>query len=258
MSTGARARAGAGVVALAQRYGLDGRAPRRLEALLDLLVGDPAAPTAVRDPLRALDDHLADALVALDFEAVRAAATIADLGSGAGVPGIPLAIARPEAAFFLVESSARKCAFLWRAVDACRISNATVVQARAESWSEGLRECDLVIARAVAPLPVVVEYAAPLLRIGGSLLAWRGRRDLPEEAASARAAAELGLQASEPERVHPYPDAEHRYLHLMLKVKETPSGFPRRAGVARKRPLGAMRAPPAGISHAQPDSDRDA
>jgi 16S rRNA (guanine527-N7)-methyltransferase len=238
---GAAGQTQAGVAALARRYGLYEAAVVQLETLLGLLIGDPRAPTAVRDPLRALDDHLADALVALDLDRVRAAPVVADLGSGVGVPGLPLAIALPATHFFLVESGARKCAFLRRAVAACGIANGEVVHARAESWTAGLGRCDLVTARALAPLPVVVEYAAPLLRNGGSLLVWRGRRELEAEAAGARAAAELGLEPGDPMPVHPYAGAEHRYLHLMLKVKDTPPGFPRREGMASKRPLGVPR-----------------
>jgi 16S rRNA (guanine527-N7)-methyltransferase len=103
-----------------------------------------------------------------------------------------------------------------------------------------------------------MEYAAPLLRIGGSLVVWRGRRDPEAEAAGARAASELGLEVREPESVDPYPGAEHRYLHLVLKVKETPCGFPRREGVARKRPLGAVRGGSASGARPGIDScDRD-
>jgi 16S rRNA (guanine527-N7)-methyltransferase len=85
---------------------------------------------------------------------------------------------------------------------------------------------------------VVAEYAAPLLRVGGRLVAWRGRRDPADEAAGARAALQLGLEAREPVAVRPYPAAEHRHLHVMVKTGETPAKFPRRPGVARKRPLG--------------------
>ena len=84
------------VGALAASYGLTAPAPQRLEALLALLTEDQLAPTTI-DAAHALDDHLADSLVALELEPVRAATTIADLGSGAGLPGLPLAIALPEA-----------------------------------------------------------------------------------------------------------------------------------------------------------------
>jgi 16S rRNA (guanine527-N7)-methyltransferase len=86
---------------------------------------------------------------------------------------------------------------------------------------------------------VVVEYAAPLLEVGGTLVAWRGQRDPDEEHAAARAAAEVGLETGEILRVQPYPTAKNRYLHLMSKVMDTPPGFPRRPGMATKRPLGS-------------------
>lgn len=229
--------------ALLERYRLPGAAGRQLRVLLRLLTGDPAAPTAVHDPARVIDDHFADSLVALDLDPVRSASTIADLGAGAGLPGLPLAIALPGTNVSLVESSARKCEFLERAVFECGLHNADVVNARAEAWPEGLRSFDLVTARALAPLDVVVEYAAPLLRLGGALVAWRGRRERDAEGAAARAAAEIGLEPGGIRAVRPYPEAQHRHLHLMSKVMETPAGYPRRPGIAMKRPLGAQRRP---------------
>jgi 16S rRNA (guanine527-N7)-methyltransferase len=225
--------------ALTERYGLPEPAQRQLQSLLDCVATDPVAPTAVTDPAGIVRDHLADSLVALELSQVRAAGTIADLGSGAGFPGLPLAIALPGAQVSLVESNGRKCAFITRAAEACAVANATVVHARAEEWDTGLGACDLVAARALAPLAVVAEYAAPLLRLGGTLVAWRGRRDRDDEESGSRAAAELGLEPAPPVRVEPYPGALHRHLHAMLKVADTPDRFPRRAGMARKRPLGS-------------------
>jgi 16S rRNA (guanine527-N7)-methyltransferase len=227
------------VAALAERYRLPGRAVTQLLAFHRLLVEDPLAPTAIRDPLKAVDDHLADSLVGLEFEPIRAAGKLADLGSGAGVPGLPLAIALPQTRVALVESASRRSAFLERAVATTGVTNAVVVNARAETWPEGLAAFDVVTARALAPLSVVVEYAAPLLVVGGVLIAWRGRRNPRDEEAAARAAAQLGLEPNEIRHMQPFPAAHHRYLHLMSKVMETPSGFPRRAGMALKRPLGA-------------------
>jgi 16S rRNA (guanine527-N7)-methyltransferase len=224
--------------ALAKRYCLDGDAIARLARLLELVASDPHAPTTVRDPRRAVDVHLADSLVALELEPVRAASQIADLGAGAGFPGLPLAIALPHADVALIESNGRKCAFLERAIEAAGVANARPVDARAEEWSDGIGRCDLVTARALAAPAVIAEYAAPLLRIGGVVVAWRGRREPDAEGAGALAAAELGLRVEEPVRVRPYAGAEHRYLHLMTKQTETPPRFPRRAGMALKRPLG--------------------
>ncbi|MGZ4196385.1 MAG: 16S rRNA (guanine(527)-N(7))-methyltransferase RsmG [Solirubrobacteraceae bacterium] len=226
------------MAALAERYGLPAPAPRQLEALLGVLTEDPLAPTTI-DAAHAVDDHLADSLVALELEEVRAATTIADLGSGAGLPGLPLAITLPTATVHLVESSTRKCEFLRRAVRTCDLANAEVVHARIEEWRASV---DLVTARALAPLEVVIEYAAPLLRIGGTLVAWRGHRDPEAEAAAAKAAEILGIDVGEIRPVRPYPEARNRHLHLMSKVMETPSGFPRRPGIAMKRPLGSAQA----------------
>jgi 16S rRNA (guanine527-N7)-methyltransferase len=225
--------------AVARTYGLSENQGRQLEALLEYVATDAAAPTTVTDRVGILRDHLADSLVALTLPAVRSATTIADLGAGAGFPGLPLAIALPSARVSLVESNRRKCAFMAQAIEAAGIENAQAVPARAESWGAAGETCELVTARALAPLPVVAEYAAPLLAEGGALVAWRGRRDPEDEAAGARAAAELGLEVAEPVRVEPYPGALHRHLHVMVKVAPTPSRFPRRPGMARKRPLGA-------------------
>ena len=227
------------IAALADRYDLPSRGAASLGALLEHLVEDPFAPTSVVEPSQAIDDHLADSLVALEVEQVRSAAMLADLGAGAGFPGLPLAIALPHASVALVDSNARKCAFIERVAVACGIDNTSVVRVRAEAWPEGLGRFDLITARALAPLGVVAEYAAPLLRPGGALLVWRGRRDHEDEAVGVRAASVLGLEAGEPRPVHPYAGAQHRHLHLMLKVRPTPAGFPRRPGMARKRPIGA-------------------
>jgi len=238
---------------LGARFGLSADQLGLLEAFGAALAWDEAAPTTVREPLRVRDDHLADALVALELPVLKHATLpggpplIADLGSGAGVPGIPLAIARPRASVFLIEGNGRKCEFLAGVVAGLPLPNVEVVNARAETWTAGVGACDVVTARALAPLGVVAEYAAPLLKLGGSLVAWRGRRDEEAEAEALRAAAILGLEASEPVRVEPYARAEHRYLHVLTKIAETPSRFPRRDGVARKRPLGRARhsSPPA-------------
>lgn len=224
---------------LVKRWPMPSSAPAQFERLLSLVSVDASAPTTVRQPERVLEDHLADSLVALDLHEVPwREAEIADLGAGAGFPGLPLAIALPSSHFSLVESNTRKCQFLTRAANSCDVENATVVRERAELWRDGLQRCDVVVARALAALPVVAEYAAPLLRVGGVLVAWRGRRDPAEEAAAARAAEILGLRPSAPIAVKPYPASEHRHLHVLTKLTETPAKFPRRPGVARKHPLG--------------------
>jgi 16S rRNA (guanine527-N7)-methyltransferase len=230
----------AGLRELGARFGLGDRGGQALRTLLLLLNTDPLAPTAVREPHEGLGVHLADSLVALELAPVRAAGTIADIGSGAGLPALPLAIALPAAVVTAVESNARKCAFIGRAASACGLRNVEVRAVRAESFPPPAGGFDLVTARALAELDVVAEYAAPLLRLGGSLIAWRGRRDAEAEAAAARACALLGLEVAEVRAVKPYRGSEHRHLHVIRKLAPTPRRFPRRPGIARKRPLGSI------------------
>jgi 16S rRNA (guanine527-N7)-methyltransferase len=150
-----------------------------------------------------------------------------------------LAIALPDARIALVESVSRKCAFLRGAVAELGIGNADVVQARAEAWPEGLEAHDLVTARALASLPVLVEYAAPLLEVGGHLVAWKGKPEPSEDADGRAAAATLGMSAPESVEVAPLTRALSRRLYVSSKVMSTPAGYPRRPGMARKRPLRA-------------------
>jgi 16S rRNA (guanine527-N7)-methyltransferase len=223
---------------LADRFALDAHQLAQLAALLAELENDGRAPTGVREYQRALEAHIADSLVALELDELRGARSLADLGSGAGMPGAALAVAQPRCEVRLVESQARRCAFLEALIRAANITNATVVCARVEDWAGGLAAHDAVSARALAPQPVVLEYAAPLLRVGGALVDWRGRRERDEERAAGRAAERLGLELAEVRRVVPYPQARDLHLHVFMKVAETPAGFPRRPGMARKRPLG--------------------
>jgi 16S rRNA (guanine527-N7)-methyltransferase len=224
---------------LAAQYDLPLLAAPALHRLLALLHDDPTAPTAVREPSVAVDAHVADALVALQLAPVRGARRIADIGSGAGFPGLVLAAALPAAEVVLVEANRRKCDFLARAVEQMGLSNVVVVAERAETWTDGRGTRDLVTARALAPLSVLVEYAAPLLAKDGALVAWKGRRDAVEEADGAAAAAATGLELASVLPVQPWNGAEHLHLYLYLKVGQTSNRYPRRPGMASKRPLRA-------------------
>ena len=222
---------------LGRRYGIPPAGLAALDSILRLQAEDPAAFTTVVEPSQAVDRHVADSLVAVDLPAVRHARRIADLGSGAGWPGLALAAALPDAQVALVESAIRHCRYLERAVAAGRLENAEVVHARAEEWVDGIGTNDVVTARALAALPVLCEYAAPLLADEGVLVAWKGAVGEDEAADGAAAAAQLGLEPVEVVAVDPYPAAERHTLHVFRKVAPTPERFPRRAGMAVKRPL---------------------
>jgi 16S rRNA (guanine527-N7)-methyltransferase len=217
------------------RHQLPAGAVSALAALLDGLATDAAAPTTVRSPARAVDVHLADSLIALDLAPVRQARLMVDIGAGAGFPGLALAVALPDTTVRLVESVAKKCAFMTRTAVRAGIRNAAAVHARAEALGAESPQADLVTARAVGRLALVAEYAAPMLAVGGHLVAWTGRRDPDQEVEAARVAPELGLELIEIRPVTPYPAARHRHLHVYRKSSPTSDRFPRRPGIARKR-----------------------
>jgi 16S rRNA (guanine527-N7)-methyltransferase len=215
------------------------------EPLLAALAAEPDPPTTVADPEAALEVHVADSLSGLEVSELAGARRIADIGAGAGFPGLVLAIALPRAEVDLVESSGRKTAVIDRLIQATELGNARSITARAEDYARtpaalgGGREAyDAVTARAVGPLALLVEYAAPLLRMDGVLVAWKGARDPVEEAAGAAAGERMGMAVKEVLPVQPYPASENRHLHVLRKITPTPPEFPRRAGMARKRPLG--------------------
>jgi 16S rRNA (guanine527-N7)-methyltransferase len=217
---------------------------RAVERLLAALAAEPDPHTTVSDPEAALEVHVADSLSGLLVPELASARRIADIGAGAGFPGLVLAIAIPQAQVDLIESASRKTAVSTRLAHAAEISNARSITTRAEDYARvpapvgGGREAyDVVTARAVGPLALLVEYASPLLRRDGVLVAWKGARDDAEEAAGKEAAAKAGMAVEAILPVSPYPGSENRHLHTFRKIVPTPEGLPRRAGMARKRPL---------------------
>ena len=212
-----------------------------LGRILDLLASDPRSLTSVRDPGRAWEVHVADSLAGLEVAELAAASAIADLGAGAGFPGLVLAAALPAARVDLVESVGRKTDFIRAAIAAGPIANAAAIHARSEGWARepppaGGREAyDAVAARAVGRLATVAELASPLLREGGVLVAWKGRRDRDEEAELGAAAGKLAMAPDRVLPVSPYPSSRNRHLHVIRKVAPTPADLPRRPGRASKR-----------------------
>jgi 16S rRNA (guanine527-N7)-methyltransferase len=199
----------------------------RLERWLEALAAEPGL-TAVRDPTEARRVHVDDALAAAAF--VRDGPVV-DVGSGGGSPGIPLAAARPELHVDLLEAQRRKCAFL--AAVAADFPNVAVVCARAEEHAggDGREAYGTALAQALAPPPVALEWCLPLVRVGGRVILLAGEVDLePAEVAAA------AVGGGAPEAVA-LPGGTRRSLLLVAKVRQTPERFPRRPGVARKRPL---------------------
>jgi 16S rRNA (guanine527-N7)-methyltransferase len=227
------------LLGLVGRYGVDVGGTDRLAALLAALAVEPSPPTTVSDPREAADVHVADSLSGLEADPIRSARRVADIGAGAGFPGLVLAAVGVGTHVDLVESTRKKCEVIERLAAAADITNASTVPERAEEWAAagGSEAYDVVTARALAALPVLLEYAAPLLRVDGHLVAWKGAHD-PAEARSAVLAAELlGLEAAERIAIRPFKGSRERNLYVYRKVEATPDRFPRRAGMATKRPL---------------------
>ncbi|HEX5713036.1 MAG TPA: 16S rRNA (guanine(527)-N(7))-methyltransferase RsmG [Solirubrobacterales bacterium] len=218
---------------------LDPRGRAAMERVLELLAAERASVSSVVDE-RAWQVHVADSLTGLQVEELRGAERIADIGAGAGFPGLALAAALPGSQVDLVESVGRKCDFMNAAIQAAGLANARVLNLRSEDLAkgEGRGAYDVVSARAVGRLSTLAELASPLLKPNGLLVAWKGKRDREEEAELERAAAELAMTPSGILDVGGEAGSKHRHLHLIRKTAETPPGLPRKAGLAKKRPKG--------------------
>jgi 16S rRNA (guanine527-N7)-methyltransferase len=193
----------------------------RVERWLEQLLSRPGL-TSIRDPVEARKVHVDDPLAAADL---LGAGPVVDVGSGGGSPGIPLAAARPDLEFHLLESTRKKCSFL-REV-ASDFPNAEVVCARAEEHAAGSGRdfYGTAVARALAPPSVAAEWCLPLVAVGGTAILFVG--PTADDDAVARAAAKLGSE--EPRKIGGF--------IVLSKISPTPAGFPRRPGMARKRPL---------------------
>ncbi len=218
---------------------LDARARAALEKVLALLAEERASVSSVVDE-RAWKVHVADSLTGLEVAELKAAGRVADVGAGAGFPGLALAVALPNAQIDLIESVGRKCAFMQRAVEAAEIANATVLNARSEDLAagEGRESYDIVTARAVGRLSTLAELASPLLKPNGLLIAWKGKRDEGEEQQLARASESLAMRPESILDVGDRAGSQHRHLHVIKKIGPTPPDLPRRPGIAKKRPRG--------------------
>jgi 16S rRNA (guanine527-N7)-methyltransferase len=217
-----------------------GQAQRRsLEIVLELLARERASVSSVVDE-RAWKVHVEDSLTGLEVPELRDARRIADVGAGAGFPGLVLAVALPEASVDLIESVSRKTAFIAAAAEAAGIVNALALTTRAEDVArgEGRETYDVVTARAVGRLSTLAELASPLLREDGVLVAWKGRRDEEEEEQMRRASEALAMAPERILDVGHRAGSEHRHLHVIRKSGTTPSNLPRKSGLAKKRPQG--------------------
>ena len=188
-------------------------------------------------------EHVLDSMSCLLFSRIENASDVADVGSGGGLPGIPLAMTMPDVRFTLLESTGKKAAFLQHAVEKLGVSNVDVVNERAEVVGQDpiLRATqDVSTVRAVAKLSVLAEYCLPLLKVGGHVISMKGPVSEQEYEEGERAARLLGgiVLQTIPIPILDKLEQKTRQLIVFKKVEETPSVYPRRAGTPTKKPLG--------------------
>ena len=191
-----------------------------LERWLEELLATPGI-TAIRDADEARRMLVADALRASDLVSSARPGAVIDVGSGGGSPGLPLAVAIPDRDFVLLDSQRRRCDFLRGVTGSLR--NVEVVWGRAESQPTDVFA--VALAKALAKPPVAAELCLPLVRPGGIAILWTGEGANLEGASTAA------------ERVGGVVESEEDGLLVLRKIRATPKGFPRRPGVAKKRPL---------------------
>ncbi len=225
--------------------GLDRAQLRLFGSYVDLLAGyELANVIGTRDRDQIILEHLVDSLGCLANKGIQWHGCLIDVGSGGGLPGIPLSVALPNIRVTLLEATEKKVRFLEYAKAKFKLENLEVLHARAEDAGRASRyrdAFDLAASRALAALPVVLEYCAPLVRTGGQVIAMKGRLQEEELSQGVAAAHELGAELSEIIAVdyHAQLTQKERQLVVFDKVSTTPATIPRRVGLARKRPLGA-------------------
>lgn len=216
---------------------------RLIQYIFMLSAYEAANVVGTRDPGALLELHIADSLSCLLHPGLSEAYEIVDVGSGAGLPGLALGISLPGAKVTLVESTGKKTAFMRGAAESLGISEANILSARAEEvgWDPDFRErFDVATARALASMPVLVEYCLPLVKVGGLVVAMKGKPSREELDLGSRAAEMLGGRLENVIEVPPLPDTEarDRCLVVIRKEAETSKKYPRRVGLPRQQPLG--------------------
>ena len=185
-------------------------------------------------------NHFIDSLSCAQVFNPNNALKVIDVGCGAGFPGIPLRIVFPRIELTLTDSVRKKTDFCAHILSVLEINDVAVLTTRAEELGQNSihrEQFDYALARAVAPLPILIEYLIPLVKVGGYAIAQKGRDALQEIQVATHALSELGVEISAVCKVEiPGTDVE-RNLVVMKKVKTTPAKYPRRAGIPAKRPL---------------------
>jgi 16S rRNA (guanine527-N7)-methyltransferase len=223
---------------------LDGGRRERLKEFAHLLASyDRANVIGTKDVGQILIAHVLDSLSCFLYRPLFHAGRIADVGSGGGLPGIPIKIMKPDLSTTLVESTGKKARFLGSVVDALSLGGTEVANVRIEDLARTQAHrgaYDIATSRAVARLSVVAEYCAPLLKVGGIAISMKSRMEPDELSEGSKAVEVLGAKIAEIIRVPMLPEIgdKERNLVIIEKLRETAAQYPRRAGTPAKKPLG--------------------
>ena len=196
--------------------------------------------TALTAPEDVAVKHIIDSLTAYDAALFDGARTLIDVGTGAGLPGIPIAVYAPHLTVTLLDSLNKRVRFLTEVTAAMGLQNVRCIHARAEEaarTAEHRAAYDIVVSRAVARLPVLLEYTLPFVRVGGTLLALKGRAYAEEQKEARRAAEVLGGGRITARPVHLPGLDDVRAILTVTKERQTPAAYPRGGGAPPRRPL---------------------
>ncbi len=219
-----------------KEHNIDSSLSDKFEKYFELLVewNEKFNLTSITQKDEVEQKHFVDSLLGLDF--INSGDKVCDIGSGAGFPSIPLAIVKPDCNFTLVDSLAKRVGFLNEVVDQLALSNCTCLHSRAEDFAANHKDFDICVARAVAPLPTLLEYTLPLLKVGGKLVAYKGS-NVQEEIVSSSKALDT-LKGKIIEKVDTcLPNGDYRCILIVQKYAPTPKGFPRGKNKPRQNPL---------------------
>lgn len=194
--------------------------------------------TAIKDEAEFRKKHILDSLAPLPYFSFVQGERIADIGTGAGIPGIPLAIMRPDVQFVLIDSVKKKLSFVEEVIAALDLQNVSILHGRFEDIGRDAlyRETfDRVLSRAVARLPVLFEYAAPLCKVGGQVHSYKSQR-VDQELEQAKQAMEKLALGEATIFYYQLEELNHNIL-TVKKLRKTPARYPRKAGIPSKNPL---------------------
>ena len=190
--------------------------------------------TAITDPDEVYEKHFLDCAQIAPL--IRQGATLADVGSGAGFPGVPLAILRDDLKVSLIEPTAKRCAFLGELISELKLDQVYVINDRAENLPCARETYDVVTARAVAPLSVLLELCVPLVKEGGLMIAMKGAKGLEELQEAQNAMKVLHLSLVEAQNIT-LPSAGQRVNLIFKKEVKTEAKYPRAYAQIKKKPL---------------------